>query len=48
MNAGGVSDSGSKKDDKVKNKDLVFPILTSPMGELSVVDYDDDDFEEND
>ena len=32
----GTSDTGSKKGGNNKEKELIFPILTSPMGELQV------------
>lgn len=37
----GTSDTGSKKGNN-KEKELIFPILTSPMGELKVVDDTED------
>ena len=37
----GVSDTGSKKGNN-KERELIFPILTSPMGELQVIDPDNE------
>ena len=37
----GASDTGSKKGNN-KERELIFPILTSPMGELQVCEQDAD------